>query len=101
MRTFTASRLGNNAERSNAKIKSEGLVKVEPSEVGKDGGSGSGGGGGVGGGVGQVPGIVVKEDTGKNIFTENMQTSGAYSAREESLKREVISLSILLILSIK
>ncbi|KAF7153735.1 hypothetical protein RHSIM_Rhsim01G0270400 [Rhododendron simsii] len=88
MRTFTASRLGNNAERSNAKIKSEGLVKVEPSEGGKDGGSGSGGGGGVGGGVSQVPGIVVKEDTGKNIFTENMQTSGAYSAREESLKRE-------------
>ncbi|XP_058209113.1 histone acetyltransferase GCN5 [Rhododendron vialii] len=88
MRTFTASRLGNNAERSNAKIKSEGLVKVEPSEGGKDGGSGTGGGGGVGGGVSQVPGIVVKEDTGKNIFTENMQTSGAYSAREESLKRE-------------
>ncbi|KAG5567514.1 hypothetical protein RHGRI_002906 [Rhododendron griersonianum] len=88
MRTFTASRLGNNAERSNAKIKSEGLVKVEPSEGGKDGGSGIGGGGGVGGGVSQVPGIVVKEDTGKNIFTENMQTSGAYSAREESLKRE-------------
>ncbi|KAI8574485.1 hypothetical protein RHMOL_Rhmol01G0357800 [Rhododendron molle] len=88
MRTFTASRLGNNAERSNAKIKSEGLVKVEPSEGGKDGVSGSGGGGGVGGGASQVPGIVVKEDTGKNIFTENMQTSGAYSAREESLKRE-------------
>lgn len=92
MRTFTASRLGNsnsnNAGRSsNAKIKSEGLVKVEPSEGGKDGGSGGGVGGG---GGGQVPGIVVKEDTGKNIFTENMQTSGAYSAREESLKREVI-----------
>ncbi|KAH7863821.1 hypothetical protein Vadar_022322 [Vaccinium darrowii] len=83
MRTFTASRLGNNAERnSNTKIKSENLVKVEPSEVGKDGGVG------VSAGVSQVPGIVVKEDTGKNIFTENMQTSGAYSAREESLKRE-------------
>ncbi|CAK7346495.1 unnamed protein product [Dovyalis caffra] len=33
------------------------------------------------------PGIVVKEDSVK-IFTENLQTSGAYSAREESLKRE-------------
>ncbi|XP_077248044.1 histone acetyltransferase of the GNAT family 1 [Tasmannia lanceolata] len=33
-------------------------------------------------------GIMVKEDTMKGIFTENIQTSGAYSAREESLKRE-------------
>ncbi|XP_039128969.1 histone acetyltransferase GCN5-like [Dioscorea cayenensis subsp. rotundata] len=38
--------------------------------------------------AGLIPGIVVKEDTVKGIFTENIQTSGAYSAREEGLKRE-------------
>lgn len=37
---------------------------------------------------GLIPGIVVKDDTVKGIFTENIQTSGAYSAREEGLKRE-------------
>ncbi|RYR01071.1 hypothetical protein Ahy_B06g079926 isoform B [Arachis hypogaea] len=37
--------------------------------------------------AGSVPGIVVKEDVSK-IFTDNLQTSGAYSAREESLKKE-------------
>lgn len=62
---------------------------VEPSEVGKDGGSGA-----VGSVVATtpatVPGIVVKDGTVKSIFTENLQTSGAYCGREESLKREVI-----------
>lgn len=91
MRTFTASRLENSSGGAplarNTKMKTENSVKVEPSEVGKDGG-------GVGTGTGSapvasVPGIVVKEDSVKNIFTENLQTSGAYSAREESLKREV------------
>lgn len=33
-------------------------------------------------------GVTVKEDSVKSIFTENIQTSGAYSAREEGLKRE-------------
>ncbi|KAG0455564.1 hypothetical protein HPP92_024856 [Vanilla planifolia] len=37
---------------------------------------------------GLIPGIVVKDDTVKGIFTENIQTSGAYSAREEGLKKE-------------
>ncbi|KHN02541.1 Histone acetyltransferase GCN5 [Glycine soja] len=37
--------------------------------------------------AGSVPGIVVKEDPTK-IFTDNLQTSGAYTAREESLKKE-------------
>ncbi|XP_076939263.1 histone acetyltransferase GCN5-like [Bidens hawaiensis] len=68
MRNFTASRLENHAGR-NTKLKTENSVKVEPAEGAKDG-------------------AVVKEDTVKSIFTENLQTSGAYCAREESLKRE-------------
>ncbi|KAH0464004.1 hypothetical protein IEQ34_006790 [Dendrobium chrysotoxum] len=40
------------------------------------------------GNAGLIPGIVVKDDTVNGIFTENIQTSGAYSAREEGLKRE-------------
>ncbi|KAL6978581.1 DeSI-like protein hag1 [Sarracenia purpurea var. burkii] len=83
MRNFTASRLGNTeVPARNTKLKTENSVKIEASEVGKDGG---------GSGVttaSSLPGILVKEDTVKNIFTENMQISGAYSAREESFKRE-------------
>lgn len=76
------------------KLKTENLssatVKIESSECGKDGGAqGSGAAGPTSSAAGSsVPGIVVKEDASK-IFTENIQTSGAYSAREESLKREV------------
>ncbi|KAJ0878082.1 putative histone acetyltransferase chromatin remodeler Bromodomain family [Helianthus annuus] len=93
MRNFTASRLENNVGSTgrNTKMKTESSsVKVEAAEVGKDGG-------GVGGlaEVGAVAvsvstpgGVVVKDDTVKSIFTENLQTSGAYCAREESLKRE-------------
>ena len=41
-----------------------------------------------------MPGVIVKEDATK-IFIENIKTDGAYSAREESLKREVsLSLSV-------
>ncbi|KAH7836857.1 hypothetical protein Vadar_006524 [Vaccinium darrowii] len=78
MRDFTASRLGN------TKIKTENSIKIEPSEVGKDSDSAAPAA------VNSGPGVVsVKEDIMvKNIFTENIQTSGAYSAREESLKRE-------------
>ncbi|GAB2219737.1 hypothetical protein Droror1_Dr00007374 [Drosera rotundifolia] len=89
MRNFTAARLesgGGNGRTS--KIKMEEKVKVENAE-GKDGGSGGGGGGGgsaASGGGGA--GIVVKEDNVKGIYTDNIQTSGAYSAREENLKRE-------------
>ncbi|KAH6797940.1 histone acetyltransferase of the GNAT family 1 [Perilla frutescens var. hirtella] len=95
MRNFTASRLessntGGPAAR-NTKIKAESSVKVEPSDAGKDGNinnnnSGSAAATGANGSV--VTGIAVKEDTVKSIFTDNIQTSGAYSAREESLKRE-------------
>lgn len=55
-------------------------IKVEPGEVGKEDGDPA-----PASGV-----VVVKEDTVKSIFTENIQTSGAYSAREENLKREVL-----------
>lgn len=90
MRNFTASRLENNAGPPvrNTKSKTESSVKVEPSEVGKDGGAVGGASAPAPAATGLVPGIVVKEDTVKNIFTDNLQTSGAYSAREESLKRE-------------
>ncbi|WOG94879.1 hypothetical protein DCAR_0314176 [Daucus carota subsp. sativus] len=65
IRTFTSSRL---EKPGNAKNKTENLAKVEAKESGA--------------------GLVVKEDSVKSIFTENIQTSGAYSAREENLKRE-------------
>ncbi|XP_057509353.1 histone acetyltransferase GCN5 [Actinidia eriantha] len=82
MRNFTASRLGNTeVPPRNTKLKAKNSIKIEPSEVGKDGGTG-------GSGVNSGAGNAVKEDNVKSIFTENMQTSGAYSAREESLKRE-------------
>lgn len=90
IRSFTAARLAR-------PVKQErdvgGLVKAEP-------GVGDGVGGvvkeervsgptGAGGNAGLVQGIVVKEENGKGIFTDNIQTSGAYTAREEGLKREV------------
>lgn len=97
IRTFTAVRLENSggsapssARNSKMKMESISTVKMENSEGGnKDvGGAGSTGAVGHASNTGSVPGIVVKEDTSK-IFTENIQTSGAYSAREENLKREV------------
>ncbi|XP_057977992.1 histone acetyltransferase GCN5 isoform X2 [Malania oleifera] len=90
MRTFTAARLENNAATAparNTKPKLENsTVKIEATEVGKDSGI-SAGSATVAPATGLVPGIVVKEDSAK-IFTDNLQTSGAYSAREEGLKRE-------------
>ncbi|ESW34476.1 hypothetical protein PHAVU_001G156000 [Phaseolus vulgaris] len=86
MRTFTASRLGNppSAPR-NSKLKTDNsTVKIENSDGAKDPVSA---GAGAAEAVGSVPGIVVKEDPTK-IFTDNLQTSGAYTAREESLKKE-------------
>ncbi|XP_042048520.1 histone acetyltransferase GCN5-like [Salvia splendens] len=93
MRNFTASRLESSntaAAARNTKIKVENSVKVEPSDSVKEGNiNNSCSGTAVATGAnGSVPGIVVKEDTVKSIFTDNIQTSGAYSAREESLKRE-------------
>ncbi|KAF3326305.1 histone acetyltransferase GCN5 [Carex littledalei] len=89
IRNFTAARMART-------VKQErdvgGLVKVEPG--GGDDMTGVvkeervSGQTGMGGSVGLTPGIVVKEENGKGIFTENIQTSGAYTAREEGLKRE-------------
>ncbi|KAK2648479.1 hypothetical protein Ddye_015968 [Dipteronia dyeriana] len=92
MRNFTAARLDNNnsvASGRNTKLKTENVtVKLENLDSVKEGGpTGSTVVGSTTGAGGSVPGIVVKEDAVK-IFTENMQASGAYSAREESLKRE-------------
>lgn len=96
MRNFTTSRLENSGPTAvaarNSKLRTENSVKVEPADVTKDGGTNNNsfvGNSGVPGATGLVPGIVVKEDTAKSIFTENIQTSGAYTSREESLKREV------------
>lgn len=88
IRTFTASRLSNppSAPR-NTKLKTEiSTVKIENSDGAKDAVVGAC----AAASAGSVPGIVVKEDPTK-IFTDNLQTSGAYTAREESLKKEVIS----------
>ncbi|KAF9686903.1 hypothetical protein SADUNF_Sadunf02G0038200 [Salix dunnii] len=72
----------------NAKIKMENTnVKIENSDSGKDGGHTGTGAVGPAAAGSSAPGIVVKEDSVK-IFTENLQTSGAYSAREENLKKE-------------
>ncbi|CAK8543521.1 unnamed protein product [Lathyrus sativus] len=86
MRNFTASRLNNApAAPRNSKLKSENsTVKIEQSDGTKDSVPSVTG---AAPGAGSVPGIAVKEDATK-IFTENLQTSGAYSAREESLKKE-------------
>lgn len=90
MRTFTAARLENTASGPrNTKIKTNNsTVKIENSDNVKDGGTAGNGAVGATATGNSIPGIVVKEDTTK-IFTDNLQTSGAYSAREESLKREV------------
>ncbi|KAH1194956.1 Histone acetyltransferase GCN5 [Glycine max] len=85
IRTFTASRLSNppSAPR-NTKLKTEiSTVKIENSDGAKDAVVGAC----AAASAGSVPGIVVKEDPTK-IFTDNLQTSGAYTAREESLKKE-------------
>ncbi|KAL9357893.1 hypothetical protein Peur_051146 [Populus x canadensis] len=92
MRTFTTARLETtNAAGSssrNTKIKMENTnVKIENSDSGKDGGHTGTGAVGPAAAGSSGPGIVVKEDSVK-IFTENLQASGAYSVREESLKRE-------------
>ncbi|KAK8693942.1 hypothetical protein V6N13_071508 [Hibiscus sabdariffa] len=95
IRTFTTARLesggGGSGSVRNMKLKTENpTVKIENTDGGKDGGapgSGSAGPPGATAAVGStMAGITTKEDV--KIFTENIQTSGAYSAREESLKRE-------------
>ncbi|KAI5680167.1 hypothetical protein M9H77_01394 [Catharanthus roseus] len=93
MRNFTASRLENSGAPSarNTKLKTENSVKVEPSDGTKDAANGgTSSTAATPAASGSIPGAVVKDDpvNVKNIFTDNIQTSGAYSAREESLKRE-------------
>ncbi|KAJ4968799.1 hypothetical protein NE237_015500 [Protea cynaroides] len=93
MGVFTTARLDNNVNSRNTKLKLENSsMKIDStghSDIGKDerGPTAS-----VASGLPQPAavnsGVAVKEDTMKGIFTENIQTSGAYSAREESLKRE-------------
>lgn len=102
MRTFTTARLENNnsvGSVRNTKLKTEPVtVKLENPDGGKETGPiGSTVLGSTGGPGGSVPGIVVKEDSVK-IFTENIQASGAYSAREESLKREVQFCNLIIII---
>lgn len=81
MRNFTSARLDNVGGGTRVtKLKTE--VKVENEGVKEGGGSAVGT-------PNSVAGIVVKEDASK-IFTENLQTSGAYNVREETLRREVI-----------
>ncbi|OVA09861.1 GNAT domain [Macleaya cordata] len=92
MRVFTTARLENNSNSRNKKIKLENSsMKIDsssdiPNPKEERGGPTSS----VPqpSNVSSISGIVVKEDIVKGIFTENLQTSGAYSAREESLKRE-------------
>lgn len=90
--TFTAARLEATASGRNPKIKSENpAVKIEKEDSAKDGNSVAGAapaGAAVTAAASSRPGIGAKDDSVK-IFTENIQTSGAYSAREENLKREV------------
>lgn len=95
IRTFTTARLesggGGSGSGRNTKLKTENsTVKLESADGGKDGaapGSGPvGPTGAAAAGGSSIAGISTKEDV--KIFTENIQTSGAYSAREESLKRE-------------
>lgn len=84
MRTFTVNRLENSGGPSarTTKLKTENSVKVEPNLAGNSVMSDPV--------VGQTAArLGVKEET-KSIFTENIQTGGAYSSREENLKREVI-----------
>ena len=74
LRTFTTARFeGQNGGNSNPRN-----VKPPKSEISENIQAGN-------------SGVPVKEETAKGIFTENIQTSGAYCAREEVLKKEVIS----------
>nr|DAD19712.1 TPA_asm: hypothetical protein HUJ06_021175 [Nelumbo nucifera] len=95
MRVFTTARLETNVNSRNTKLKSENSsMKMDSSgltEMGKEerGPTASAASGPVQPAAGNsFSGSAVKEDPVKGIFTENIQTSGAYSAREESLKRE-------------
>ncbi|CAN6441148.1 unnamed protein product [Victoria cruziana] len=90
MRTFTAARLDNSSAR-NMKPKVENTpVKPEAENVKEErsGPAAAPAAQTAAAATQSAAGIIVKDDPAKGIFTENIQTSGAYSAREESLKRE-------------
>ncbi|CAO2818843.1 unnamed protein product [Amaranthus hypochondriacus] len=82
IRTFTAARLDAAPRSSKLSKVDASAVKVEVMDTVKDGANSGGGSTPIGN-----SGAVVKEDPAKNT-TENIQTCGAYSAREEGLKRE-------------
>lgn len=89
MRVFNTARLANNPNLTrNTKKNKNFPLKVETSkgDIGKEVRVGNGIPASTV--VRSLSGIVVKEDLVKGIFTDNIQTTGAYSAREESLKRE-------------
>ncbi|CAA7399261.1 unnamed protein product [Spirodela intermedia] len=79
MRTFTAARL----EGQNAPGVSGGTVAQGQRSAGRMTGELP-----AQSSVGNAGGASAKEEAAKGIFTENLQTSGAYCAREEGLKRE-------------
>ncbi|CAN8254569.1 unnamed protein product [Cochlearia groenlandica] len=84
IRTFTAARLDSSR---NVKLKTESsTVKLESSDI-RPSLIGTNVSGTVGGSSISISGLVPKEESAK-ILTENLQTSGAYIAREEALKRE-------------
>ncbi|WOL03146.1 histone acetyltransferase GCN5 [Canna indica] len=102
MQAFTAARLenanapaGTGNPRNTKPPKPENpTAKIEPSGVGMSSLGNKDDRANVGSSVQQnpstvnpIPGIAVKEEV-KSIFTENIQTSGAYIAREEGLKKE-------------
>ncbi|XP_022771190.1 histone acetyltransferase GCN5-like isoform X2 [Durio zibethinus] len=92
IRAFTAARLDSGSDSArNTKLKTENsTVKIENADGGKDGGAPRSGSvvptGAAAAGGSSIAGISTKEDV--KIYTENIQTSGAYIAREENLKRE-------------
>lgn len=95
MRTFTNARVdmhNNGGVGSGSRtVKPRKLETAKMENLSENGGGKDSGGhaAGLTGSVGLMSGIVVKDDTVKGIFTENIQTSGAYCTREEGLKREV------------
>lgn len=91
MRKFTATRLENSnvsgpatAAARNNKLKTENLVKIEPADIAKDSGINNNNSNNNAANA-AVPGAA---GSATGIFTDNIQTGGAYSSREENLKRE-------------
>lgn len=92
MHNFTVLRLETSMAmvppRRNTKLKSDNPVKIELSKIVKEGGTGCSGNVAPPTATSSVLGAVVKDESIKNTFTNNLQDSDAYAARVESLKRE-------------